>query len=85
MTVTLAPSHPIRALWQAARVLGMRPSSVARLCRQGKLPARRNPQRRRWDYPRRRCSTPMWLIRLPRMHALAVGAQSHSRRLLPLL
>ena len=49
---------------QAARVLGMTPQGVARLCRTGKLRAHRNYQRRRWDYPIRRPSTPCWQIRI---------------------
>lgn len=49
---------------QAALILGMTPQGVARLCRLGKLRARRNRQRKRWDYPIRRQSTPWWQIRL---------------------
>lgn len=49
---------------QAAIVLGMTPQGAARLCRLGKLPARKNPQRRHYDYPIKRPLRAWWLIRL---------------------
>lgn len=49
---------------QAARVLGVKPQAVSKRCRKGTLPAHKNPQRRRWDRPIRRPSTPAWQIRI---------------------